>query len=158
PPIVRLVVPIALLVVLIQVASVLWPPASVLATLPEFFRAEGVSIGDVAIPSHQIIVIATAVAVAFGPRILPYATRTGTAMRAVVDDPDLASLNGVNPDRISALAWALGCALAGVAGILVAPILRLDQVQLTFLVINAYAAAMVGRLRSFQLTVVGAII
>lgn len=158
PPIVRLVVPIALLVVLIQVASVLWPPASVLATLPEFFRGESVSIGDVAITYHQIIVIATAVAVAVGLRILLYGTRTGTAMRAVVDDPDLASLNGVNPDRISSLAWALGCALAGVAGILVAPILRLDQVQLTFLVINAYAAAMVGRLRSFQLTVVGAII
>ena len=158
PPIVRLVVPIALLVVLIQVASVLWPPASVLATLPEFFRGDSISIGDVAVTYHQIIVIATAVAVAIGLRILLYGTRTGTAMRAVVDDPELASLNGVNPDRVSSLAWALGCALAGVAGILVAPILRLDQVQLTFLVINAYAAAMVGRLRSFQLTVVGAII
>jgi len=48
--------------------------------------------------------------------------------------------------------------LAGIAGILVAPILRLDQVQLTFLVINAYAAAMVGRLRSLPLTAVGALI
>jgi hypothetical protein len=35
-----------------------------------------------------------------------------------------------------------------VAGVLVAPILRLDQIQLTLLVINAYAAAMVGRLRA----------
>jgi branched-chain amino acid transport system permease protein len=49
------------------------------------------------------------------------------------------------PTRVSSLAWALGCTLAGIAGVLIAPILTLDQTQLTLLVINAYAAAMVGR-------------
>lgn len=158
PPIVQLVVPIGLLVALIQLAAIIWPPAEVVATLPEFFRGERVMVGDVAITYHQLITMATAVVVAIGLRVLLYGTRFGVAMRGVVADRDLAALTGADPRRVSTVAWALGCALAGIAGILVAPILRLDQIQLTFLVINAYAAAMVGRLRSLPLAAVGAII
>ena len=42
-------------------------------------------------------------------------------MRAVVDDRELAALNGVRPGRVSSLAWALGSSLAAIAGILLAP-------------------------------------
>ncbi len=158
PPTIRLVVPIGLLVALIQLASIIWPPNEVVASLPEFFRGESVHIGDIAVTYHQLITMAVAVVVAIVLRVVLYRTRIGVAMRGVVDDRELAALNGANPRRISTIAWALGCALAGIAGVLVAPILRLDQIQLTFLVINAYAAAMVGRLRSLPLTAVGALI
>ncbi len=158
PPTIRLVVPIGLLVALIQLASIIWPPNEVIASLPEFFRGKSVHIADIAVTYHQLITVAVAVAVAVALRIVLYSTRVGVAMRGVVDDRDLASLNGANPARISSLAWALGCVLAGIAGVLVAPILRLDQIQLTFLVINAYAAAMVGRLKSLPLTALGALI
>jgi branched-chain amino acid transport system permease protein len=76
-------------------------------------------------------------------------------MRAVVDDPELASLNGADPDRVSAASWAIGSSLAGVAGILLAPLVSLDIILLTLLVINGYAAAMVGRLKSLPLTFAG---
>lgn len=158
PPVIRLVVPIGLLVALIQLAAIIWPPNEIIATLPEFYRGERVHIADIAVTYHQLITMAVAVLVAIALRVLLYRTRLGTAMRGVVDDRELAALNGTNPRRISSIAWALGCVLAGVAGVLVAPILRLDQVQLTFLVINAYAAAMVGRLRSLPLTALGAVI
>lgn len=157
-PITRIVVPIGLLVALIQVATIIWPPATVKASLPRFFAGRTVELGGIVIEYHQVLIFATAIAVAVGLRILLYSTRIGVAMRAVVDSRDLAALNGVSPDRVSGLAWALGCSLAGLAGILIAPILSLDQIQLTLLVINAYAAAMVGRLRSLPLTAVGALI
>ena len=158
PPTIRLVVPIGLLVALIQLASIIWPPNEVVASLPEFFRGRSIHVADLAVTYHQIITIAVALVVAVVLRVVLYGTRIGVAMRGVVDDRDLAALNGSNPQRISTIAWALGCLLAGVAGILVAPILRLDQIQLTFLVINAYAAAMVGRLKSLPLTALGALI
>ena len=157
-PITRLVVPIGLLVALIQIAVVIWPPATVNATLPRFFDGDTVTIFDVVIEYHQLIVFAAAIAVAIGLRLLLRRSRLGTAMRAVVDSRELAALNGVRADRVSGLSWALGCALAGLAGVLIAPIISLDQTQLTLLVINAYAAAMVGRLRSLPLTAVGALI
>ncbi len=157
-PIIRLVVPIGLLVALIQLASIIWPPNEIIATLPEFFPGDRVHIGDVAVTYHQLITMAVAIGVAIALRLILFNTRIGVSMRGVVDDRNLAALNGANPRRISSIAWALGCVLAGIAGILVAPILRLDQIQLTFLVINAYAAALVGRLRSLPLTALGALI
>lgn len=157
-PITRLVVPIGLLVALIQGAVVLWPPATVNARLPFFFDGSTVDVFGVVVSYHQIIVLITAVAVAIALRLLLYRTRIGVAMRAIVDNRELTALNGAAPDRISGFAWALGFTLAGLAGVLIAPILALDQNQLTLLVINAYAAAMVGRLRSLPLTAVGALI
>ncbi|QXC62930.1 ABC transporter permease [Aquihabitans sp. G128] len=156
-PITRIVVPIGLLVALIQLATIIWSPDKS-RSLPRFFLGKSVDVAGVVVEYHQLVVFAAAIAVAIGLRILLYRTRIGVAMRAVVDSRDLAALNGASPDRVSALAWALGCSLAGLAGILIAPILTLDQTQLTLLVINAYAAAMVGRLRSLPLTALGALI
>ncbi|MCU1370683.1 MAG: Branched-chain amino acid ABC-type transport system, permease component [Ilumatobacteraceae bacterium] len=156
-PITRIVVPIGLLVALIQLATVVWSPAES-RNLPRFFEGDVVRILGVGVDYHQIVVFVVAILVAVFLRILLYRTRVGVAMRAVVDSRDLAGLTGASPDRISSLSWAVGCTLAAVAGVLIAPILTLDQTTLTLLVINAYAAAVVGRLRSLPLTVVGAVI
>ena len=156
-PITRIVVPIGLLVALIQIATVIWSPTES-RNLPRFFDGKVLTIGGVGVEYHQIVILVVAILVAIGLRTLLYGSRIGVAMRAVVDSRELASLNGASPDRVSSLAWALGCTLAAIAGVLIAPILTLDQTQLTLLVINAYAAAVVGRLRSLPLTVVGALI
>jgi branched-chain amino acid transport system permease protein len=158
PPIVRIVVPIGLLVALIQAATIIWPPGEVNPRLPRFFLGQSIEVFGIVVEYHPLVVLGSALAVAVGLRILLYRTRTGVAMRAVVDSRELAALNGVSPNRVSGLAWALGCSLAALAGVLIAPILALDQSQLTLLVINAYAAALVGRLRSLPLTAVGALI
>ena len=80
----------------------------------------------------------------------------GIAMRAVVDSDELVALHGVRPDRLSTLSWAGGSSLAALAGILLVPsVVRLHH--LTLLVISAYAAAMVGRLKSLPQTFAGAI-
>ena len=87
-----------------------------------------------------------------------FRTRAGVTMRAVVDNRDLASLTGARPALSSSLSWALGSSLAALAGILLAPVLQLNVQALTLLVVNAYAAAMFGRLRSVPLTFVGAVV
>ena len=99
-----------------------------------------------------------AAAVALGLRLIMFQTRAGVTMRAVVDHRGLATLVGARPARSSMLSWALGSSLAAVAGILLAPVLQLNVQALTLLVVNAYAAAMVGRLRSVPLTFVGALV
>ena len=53
-------------------------------------------------------------------RFLLFGTRTGIAMRAVVDDRPLAQLTGSRPDRSAMLAWAIGTSLAALSGILLA--------------------------------------
>lgn len=156
----RIVVTIGLLVGLLGLAQVVWsgnitPPPK----LPRFFGDNVVRFAGVSLAWHEIIVLVCAILVAIGLRVILKGSRLGVAMRAVVDDRDLADLNGCNPARTSMASWMLGSFLAGLAGILIAPQLgNLDQGTLTLLVINAFAAAMVGRLRSLPLTFLGAAI
>jgi branched-chain amino acid transport system permease protein len=154
-----IVVTIGLLVSLLGIGSVVWAPRKFAATpsLPRFYQANVVNVAGTPIPLHYFIVVALSVAVAFGLWMLLAGTRIGIAMRAVVDDRNLARLNGEDPDVASAVSWVVGCMLAALAGILLAPILALDVARLTLLVISAYAVAVVGRLRSLPLTALGAV-
>ncbi|MCW2774008.1 MAG: amino acid/amide transporter rane protein 2, family / amino acid/amide transporter [Nocardioides sp.] len=154
PVSVSLVVTVGLFVGLIGVAQYIWPPAP--RTVPPFLPESGLEIGDTYVTAHQIITIALSVVVAGLLYLLLNRTRIGTAMRASVDNPVLLRLFGGNPDRVASLSWAIGISLAALAGILLTPVIGLSYYDLTLLVINAYAAAMLGRLKSLPLTFVGA--
>jgi branched-chain amino acid transport system permease protein len=148
-------VTVGLLVALIGFAQQQWPPAG--RTVDAWFVGHGVSFGIVRVTAQQFITMGVALLVALGLYVLLNRTRIGTAMRAVVDNRELLALHGARPNLLSGLAWALGSALAALAGILLAPSLSFDYTILTFLVVNAYAAAMVGRLKSLPKTFAGAI-
>lgn len=157
--VVRISVSISLLLALMGIAQWLWPQ-DVNRVAAEFFFGEKFKVPgiDVNVTYHQMIAFVVAVGVAVGLRALLFGTRMGVAMRAAVDDRPLARLNGSRPDRTAMLAWSIGAALAGVSGILNAPYQSLSITLLTLLIVNAYAAAIVGRLRSLPMTFVGALI
>ena len=98
------------------------------------------------------------IAVAIGLRLLLYRTRLGVAMRAVVDDRSLAQLNGARTPMVSRSSWAIGTSLAALGGILIASSAGLSATVLSLLIVNAYGAAVFGRLRSLPMTFVGAIV
>jgi branched-chain amino acid transport system permease protein len=77
-------------------------------------------------------------------------TRTdiGLRVRAMVDSEAMASLSAINPGRISLGVWAVTTALAGLAGILVAPTSGLSVAGMTTLMAAAFAAVVAARLRS----------
>jgi branched-chain amino acid transport system permease protein len=154
---IRLAVTLGLLLLLEGAAASIWSQANVYI-MPEFFSGDQVSIGGVNLSYEQLITIGVAVAAAVFLRLFFKRTRTGVAMRAVVDDPTLASLAGAPSGRIASYAWMIGVMFAGVAGILIAPSSNMSILPLIELVIFGYAAAVVGRLRSIPLTFLGAMI
>ena len=151
-----LVVTVGLLAGCIGLAQTVWPPANRL--VDEFFAPEGFRVYDVFVSWHKAITLGVAVGVSIGLRLMLRNTKRGITMRAVVDDRELSALSGARPAHTSMLSWAIGASLAALAGILLAPILTLDVIPLTLLVVNAYAAAVVGRLSSIPLTFLGAMI
>jgi branched-chain amino acid transport system permease protein len=153
---VTLVVTLGLLLALLYGSYVVWDPTTA-RPLPRFFGDRTVSLVGVNVSYHQIIVVLAAIAVALALRFLLVRTRIGLAMRAVVDDPELTALTAADPDRVTAISWALGASLAALAGVLVAPLVVLDALALTLLVVNSYAAAMFGRLRSLPMTFAGGV-
>jgi branched-chain amino acid transport system permease protein len=155
---VAIVVTVALMVALLSGAQTLWKQTGTLRRLPEFFAGNDIELFGVRVAYHKLIVIAVAIAIAAGLRFLLFHTRTGVTMRAVVDNKDLAGMNGIIPERVAQLSWAIGASLAALAGILIAPQLSMNHLLLTLLVVNGFAAAMLGRLKNLPLTFVGALI
>ncbi len=152
--VVQLMSTVALMIFLMGVASWIWDPKE-FRQVPFFFGdTSGFRVGETLVLWHRAITIGLGVAIAIALRIL-HRSRVGLAMRAVVDNKDLAGLHGAQPARVSSLSWAIGSSLAAVAGILVAPEISLGVDILTLLIVNAFAAAILGRLRSLPLTVAG---
>jgi ABC-type branched-subunit amino acid transport system ATPase component/branched-subunit amino acid ABC-type transport system permease component len=85
-------------------------------------------------------------------------SRIGMAMRAVVDDRDLLDSAGVNPVAVQRGAWTIGATFAAVSGVLFSPLLPLDPIQLTLLVVAAFGAAAVGAFRNLPLTFAGGLL
>ena len=154
---VSIVVTLGLLLFLVGLANLLWKQ-TVIRTLPPLFPGRFVKLLGFNVSYHQLIVLAAAVVIAVALRVFFDRTRAGITMRAAVDNPSLVGMAGANPDSIQRYAWVLGSVLASVAGVLLAPIVTLTVGQLTLLVINGYAAAVVGKLRSLPWTVAGAML
>ncbi|HEY6429646.1 MAG TPA: ABC transporter permease [Acidimicrobiales bacterium] len=153
----KLVVTLALALSMVGIAQWIWDPQTYRA-LPPLFAGDTLVIGAIRISYNDVVVLAVALAVAIGLRLLLYRTRIGVTMRASVDDRTLTTLNGASSVRSARSAWVVGCILAALAGILVAPTVTLSATALTLLIVDAYAASVIGRLRSIPMTFVGAII
>src|SRR2546425_5393292 len=78
-------------------------------------------------------------------------TKFGLSTSAVAENQRAAASLGRSPDVIATANWALGSGLAGVAAILIAPIVTLQVGTMTNLVLAAMAAAPVARFRAFPL-------
>ena len=158
PLVVQLMATVALMVLFLSLAGEIWEQDTIRRVDFFFGLRSGIEIFGVNILWHRLITILTAIALALGLSLLLFKSRLGVAMRAVVDNRELAALNGVRPGLVSSSAWAIGCSLAALGGILIAPEVELDPANLNIIIITAFAAAAFGALRSLPLTVVGALI
>jgi branched-chain amino acid transport system permease protein len=151
-----LAVTLGLLLFLVGAATLLWNPVP--ARVPPVFLSSGqVSIFGTSVTYYQLFIVGITIAVALGLRLLLFQTKHGVALRAVVDSRQLSRLAGASSERYGRLGWAMGASLAALAGCLLAPEVNLNIQTLTLLIINGYAAAMVGRLRNLPLTFAGGI-
>jgi ABC-type branched-subunit amino acid transport system ATPase component/ABC-type branched-subunit amino acid transport system permease subunit len=105
--------------------------------------------GDIVISADRLVLLG----IAAGLTVLLWAlyrfTRFGLATSAVAENERAASAIGWSPDRVAVANWALGSGLAGLAAILIAPIVTLQATVMTNLILAAIAAALVAQFRSF---------
>ena len=85
-------------------------------------------------------------------------TALGLQMRAVVESPRMLELAGVDSERVGMTAWAMSSFMAGLAGVLLAPLYgQINADSFTTLLVVAIAAAALGRLTSLPLAFAGGI-
>jgi branched-subunit amino acid ABC-type transport system permease component len=107
---------------------------------------------DVNVGIDQTMVVAVALLAGLGLVAFFRFTHLGLKTRAVVDNRALTGLVGTSPTAVTRFAWMLGCSFAAMSGILFAPLVGLDSLLITLLVVEAFGAATVGRLQSFGIT------
>jgi branched-chain amino acid transport system permease protein len=152
----KLVVSIALTLFTLGLTNQLFD-VEVARRLPALTGTGSFEVGSLVVTSDQVAFLLIALAAAISLRYLLFHTRLGTTMRAVVDSPELAELSGARSTTAAQASWAIGCSMAAVCGILIASGRSLQSVVLAFLVLNAYAAAVTGRLKNLPATFGGAI-
>jgi ABC-type branched-subunit amino acid transport system ATPase component/branched-subunit amino acid ABC-type transport system permease component len=108
-------------------------------------------LSGVAINSDQLAVFLAAGAAAVLLWGVLRHTRVGLEMRAGVDRRELAGLRGVDAAKTSAVAWVLSMMLAGLGGVLIAPLFGLTDVDYTLVVLGSLAAVVAAGLRSIPL-------
>src|SRR6185312_1644481 len=115
-------------------------------------RIGSIRVGPQQIENLLVAVVAMAALFAF----LGF-TRTGKAMRAVADNPMLASIKGIDADTIGRLVNFVGMGLAGLGGMLIGLDTTIDPLTGFRTILSVFAAAVVGGLGSIPGAVVGAL-
>jgi branched-chain amino acid transport system permease protein len=158
-PLVKAVGTLGLTLILLGLMDYLWPPFARTLTLPTSTPQYSYHIGfaNVDVTWTEIIGLAFGVVVTISVSAFLRYTKLGTAMRALADDREITSTLGVPVRRVEALAWLGSGLIAGAAGLLLADLVGLDPVGLTFLIVSSLAAALIARLRSLVATLLAAL-
>ena len=157
PAVSRLVASLGIFTVCLALGEQFWggEPRLVAKLLP----TDSVTLpGDIIVGKDRLLILAVAVVVTAALALIYRMTRFGLATTAVAESRRAVSAQGISPDVIATVNWALGGALAVAAAALIVNITGLQVQELTLLVVPALAAALVGGFRSFPLTLLGGLL
>jgi len=143
PRLTPLITAIGMSIVLQNLAMMFWGRNYM--KFPAIFPKAEFSVAGAHFTSIQIIIVLTSAVMMTGLLLLIYRTRLGMAMRATAQNPHVASLMGVNIDRVIAAAFIIGSALAAVAGVMVGAYYEIAHYQMGFMLgLKAFTAAVLG--------------
>lgn len=110
------------------------------------------------ISAYDVIVFVVALGSVALVTLVLQRTKIGLRLRATFDDPVAARVSGINVSAVRSIAWMVGGGLAGLAGVLLAPVLYLTPDSMTTILLAAFAAAVIGGFSSFYGAIVGGIL
>lgn len=148
-PLARVVATLGILIVL-QAGAVIRYTSNVIFP-PVELPNEQVHFWDITITVDRFILVGVAAVLTLILWALYRYSRFGLATSAVAENQRAASSIGLSSDMVATINWGLGSALAGLAAILVSPIITLSVNGMTNVVLAALAAALVAEFRSFPI-------
>jgi branched-chain amino acid transport system permease protein len=157
PRLTPLITAIGMSIVLQNLAMMIWGRnyLSFPALLPKVnFELAGANFTAI-----QIIIVLVSATTMGGLLLLVYRTKLGMAMRATAQNPAVASLMGVNINRVIAAAFVIGSALGAVAGVMVGTYYEIAHYQMGFMLgLKAFTAAVLGGIGNLAGAMLGGIL
>src|SRR3954467_12937858 len=116
---------------------------------PTILPNDPVTIGGIIVPSDRLCFAGIVIVIAAALAAVYRRTRFGLATRASAENEQGAALVGLSANRVGLGNWVLATGLAGLAGILIAPVSTVDPSSYTLFIVPALGVALVARFTSF---------
>jgi branched-chain amino acid transport system permease protein len=141
-----------------ELVRIVWGPAGLRVPLPGWLNTSVPILPGLAYPTYRIAIIVTALAVALLLYLLVMRTRLGMLIRAGASNREMAGALGVNIKLLYTLVFGLGAALAGLAGLMQAPILTVQIGMGENILILAFVVIIIGGIGSIRGAFIAAIL
>jgi len=122
-------------------------------SIPETL-AGGINLGFMFLPKYRAWVIVFSLAVCLATWYVTERTRLGSYLRAATENPSLVQAFGVNVPQMITLTYAMGVALAALAGVMAAPIYRVSPLMGSEMIIVVFAVVVIGGMGSIMGSIV----
>ncbi|WP_313702981.1 branched-chain amino acid ABC transporter permease [Massilia sp.] len=110
--------------------------------------AGATDLGFMILPNYRAWVVAASLTVCLGTWFVIEKTRLGAYLRAGTENPKLVEAFGINVPRMVTLTYGFGVALAGLAGVLAAPVINVTPLMGSNLIIVVFAVVVIGGMGS----------
>ena len=147
-PILSLLLTFGLAMVIEQGLRIIFGASPLPFSIPPGLRGQ-VFIGDFIYPRYRILILAIAAAAVTATWFIVYRTAFGRVVRAGVQDPDMVGALGISLKPYMTAIAALGVGLAGLAGVLLAPISGVHPAMGAEILTAAFVVVVIGGLGSF---------
>ncbi|MEY2454376.1 MAG: branched-chain amino acid transport system permease protein livM, partial [Acidimicrobiaceae bacterium] len=151
----KLVANLGVLVIFLGLINVIWGggvKGNNKEPVPQLWPDHRFEIGGLTFDNKQLAFLIAVLLVGAALYLLLRFTFLGTSIQAVVDRRELAELSAIDANRVSMVAWAIGCGLAALTGVLLAPPV-LEPIRIIFFGIEMIAVAVVARLVSLPIAI-----
>lgn len=145
----HVLVTFGLILVFDTLASLIWGSAGKTIPLPEWLNGQ-VTIFSFVIPNFRLLIICAGVLVALTLYFLVTRSQLGMFIRAGASNRTMVAALGVNIDRLYLVVFAIGAAMAGFAGMLIAPITEASIGMGNEIIIIAFVVVIVGGIGSIK--------
>jgi branched-chain amino acid transport system permease protein len=147
-----------LILVIGTLAHLIWGPEGISIPLPVWLRGQIEILPNVIFPAYRLVIIATGLAVAGLLYWLVNHTRLGMLIRAGASNRTMVSALGVDIGTMFTAVFAIGAVLAGLAGMMIAPITGASIGMGNDIIITAFVVIIVGGIGSMKGAFVAALV
>lgn len=145
----QVLVTFGLILVFDTLVQMIWGPEGMVIPLPPVLDGQ-LQVGTLVFPIYRLLIIVSGLLVAAGLYLLVMKTRLGMLIRAGASNRVMVSALGVNINRLFMLVFALGAALAGLSGLLIAPITETSIGMGNAIIILAFVVIIIGGIGSIK--------
>ena len=138
--------------------QMIWGPDGQVIPLPAWLDGQVMLTADIVLPTYRLAIITTGLLAGIGLFVLVTRTRLGMRIRAGATNRTMISALGINIDMLFSIVFGIGAVLAGLAGMMIAPITEASIGMGNQIIIVAFVVIVIGGIGSIKGAFIAAIL